>query len=110
MAMATQKILASSGILSPSPSLITVTVKTSTVVIRNASIVPYVKQKFTVSFRYQPTTSINASMSPAVNAASKKVFYRSGNPGYVLGKPLLSKTSSTVSRIIILYNAKAPIP
>ncbi|XP_065054238.1 uncharacterized protein LOC135683037 [Rhopilema esculentum] len=96
MMMATQKILASSGILSPSPSLITITVKTSTVVIRNASIVPYVKQKFTVSFRYQPTTSINASMSPAVNVTSKKVFYRSGNPGYVLGKPLLSKTSSTL--------------
>ena len=83
------------------PNLITFTVKTSTVISRNFTLDPSVIQKFTVSFKYEKSVNINASVSAVPNGTTSTVVSRSGNPGYVTGKPLISRISSTVRLLFV---------
>eukprot|EP00794_Sanderia_malayensis_P014026 gene14026-15485_t len=76
---------------------ITITVRTSTVVLKNFTIVPSIVQKFAVLFSYSIASAGNASTaSVSINASASNVIHRSGNPGYVIGKPLISQTQAMI--------------
>ena len=84
----------------PTPNLITFTVKTSTVIFQNFTIDPTLIQKFTVSYKYEKSVDANASV--VSNGTASTPNPRSGNPGYIIGKPLISRINSTVRFIVIL--------
>ncbi len=76
---------------------ITVSVKTSTVILKNFTILPSVMQKFSVSFTHVQTVG-DISSTVSSNMTSPD---RSGNPGYVLGKPLVTQTQESVGDDLI---------
>ena len=83
------------------PNLVTFTVKTSTLISRNFTLYPSLIQKFTVSFKYEKSVNSNASVSVVSNGTTSAVVSRSGNPGYVTGKPLISRNNSTVRLLFV---------
>ena len=83
----------------------TLTVKTSTVIPQKFTIDRSVIQKFTVSFKYEKSVDANASVSAALSNTSSTVVHRSGNPGYITGKPLISRKNSTVSLLFVYYTS-----
>jgi len=102
--------ISSINAINVSQNYFTLTVKTSTVISKNFTIDRSVIQKFTVSFRYEKSVDTNASASAVLSNISSSVVHRSGNPGYVTGKPLISRNSSTASLLmtdgILLWNPK----
>ena len=99
-----------SSVVAPAPQLLTVVTFSSTVITRNVTIVPTVIQRYTVGFGHvsvqQQSYSINGSVSVLVSRAvvtsnNETTLTRSGNPGYVLGRPLMTQTSTEV-RIVLL--------